>query len=102
VQALGWALLESVVYRDGRVQNASMTDCIIPTSFDVPELETHIVEVPWHLGPGGAKGLGEIPMDGPAAALANAIEDALGLPVDELPALPEKLAQWLARAEEKG
>jgi len=93
LQALGWALLESVAYGEGRVLNASMTDCIIPTSFDAPELETILVEVPYPHGPHGAKGVGEIPMDGPAAAVCNAIEDALGVPVDEVPALPEVVAR---------
>src|SRR5690606_21653543 len=55
VQALGWALWESVVYRDGRVLNDRMTNCIIPTSMEAPELETLIVEVPYPFGPHGAK-----------------------------------------------
>ena len=78
VQALGWAVLESVRYKDGKVTNASMTNCIVPTFGDVPDLETIIVECPYPYGPHGAKGVGEIPMDGPAAAVANALEDALG------------------------
>jgi CO/xanthine dehydrogenase Mo-binding subunit len=98
VQALGWALCEHVAYRDGRVANASMTDCIIPTSFDAPELETILVEEPYPLGPHGAKGVGEIPMDGPAAAVAGAIEDALGVAMDELPMLPERIAAAVAAA----
>ncbi len=96
VQALGWALLEHIVYKDGRVANASMTNCIVPTFVDIPELETIIVECPYPFGPSGAKGVGEIPMDGPAAAVASALEDALGVPFDRLPMLPEDIA--LARA----
>jgi CO/xanthine dehydrogenase Mo-binding subunit len=92
LQALGWALLENVVYQDGRVANANMTNCIVPTFADAPELETIIVEVPYPHGPHGAKGVGEIPMDGPAAAVANALADALGLDFDELPILPEVIA----------
>ena len=92
VQALGWALLEHVVYREGRVINANMTNCIVPTFADVPELETIIVEVPYPFGPHGAKGVGEIPMDGPAAAVANAVGDALGCRFDDLPILPERIA----------
>ncbi len=95
VQALGWAVLESVVYRDGKVANASMTNCIVPTFADVPDLETIIVECPYPYGPSGAKGVGEIPMDGPAAAVANALEDALGVPFDRLPILPEDIARAL-------
>jgi CO/xanthine dehydrogenase Mo-binding subunit len=92
LQALGWAVLEDVVYKDGRVANASMTNCIVPTFADAPELETILVEVPYPFGPSGAKGVGEIPMDGPAAAVASAVEDALGCPFDELPISPERVA----------
>ena len=98
LQALGWAVLENVVYRDGKVANANMTNCIVPTFADVPELETILVEVPYPFGPSGAKGVGEIPMDGPAAAVANAVEDALGCAFDHLPISPEVIAasrpQW--------
>ncbi|HUS68798.1 MAG TPA: xanthine dehydrogenase family protein molybdopterin-binding subunit [Kofleriaceae bacterium] len=89
LQALGWALWESVVYKNGRVANRRMTDCIVPTFADAPEMETILVEEPYPFGPHGAKGVGEIPMDGPAAAVASAIEAALGVPFDELPVLPE-------------
>ena len=89
LQALGWALWESVVYKNGRVANRRMTDCIVPTFADAPEMETILIEEPYPFGPHGAKGVGEIPMDGPAAAVANAIEDALGVPFDSLPILPE-------------
>jgi len=89
LQALGWAVLENVVYRDGKVANANMTNCIVPTFADAPELETILVEVPYPFGPSGAKGVGEIPMDGPAAAVANAVEDALGVPFDAIPISPE-------------
>ncbi|MGE0710935.1 MAG: xanthine dehydrogenase family protein molybdopterin-binding subunit [Planctomycetota bacterium] len=91
LQALGWALWESVHYDQGRVLNQRMTNCIIPTFSEAPELEALLVEVPYSFGPHGAKGVGEIPMDGPAAAVANAIEDALGVATDELPLLPEVL-----------
>ncbi len=89
LQALGWAVLENVVYKDGRVANASMTNCIVPTFADAPELETILIECPYPFGPSGAKGVGEIPMDGPAAAVANAVQNALGLPFDALPISPE-------------
>jgi CO/xanthine dehydrogenase Mo-binding subunit len=102
VQALGWAVLENVVYQDGRVANANMTNCIVPTFADSPELETIIVEVPYPFGPSGAKGVGEIPMDGPAAAVANAVEDALGCPFDELPISPEHVAAARPRWDAEG
>lgn len=102
LQALGWALWEHVVYKHGRVVNRRMTDCIIPTSIEAPEMETLLVEDPYPHGPHGAKGVGEIPMDGPGAAVAGAIEDALGLPFDELPILPEKIARAWLDAEAAG
>jgi CO/xanthine dehydrogenase Mo-binding subunit len=95
LQALGWALWEHVAYRDGAVANPNMTNYIVPTFADAPELETLLVEEPYPFGPHGAKGVGEIPMDGPAAAVAAALEDALGLPFDTLPILPERIADAL-------
>ena len=92
LQALGWAILENVVYKDGKVANASMTNCIVPTFADAPDLETILVECPYPFGPSGAKGVGEIPMDGPAAAVANAVENALGCAFDALPISPEVVA----------
>jgi CO/xanthine dehydrogenase Mo-binding subunit len=90
LQALGWAVLENVLYKDGKVINANMTNCIVPTFADAPELETMIIETPYPYGPSGAKGVGEIPMDGPAAAVANAVEEALGgVAFDALPLSPE-------------
>jgi len=99
LQALGWAVLENVVYKEGKVANANMTNCIVPTFADAPELETILVEVPYPFGPSGAKGVGEIPMDGPAAAVANAVEDALGCAFDALPISPEAVAQARPRWE---
>jgi CO/xanthine dehydrogenase Mo-binding subunit len=92
LQALGWAVLENVIYKDGKVANANMTNCIVPTFADAPELETIIVECPYPYGPNGAKGVGEIPMDGPAAAVANAVENALGCAFDAIPISPEAVA----------
>ncbi len=99
VQALGWAVLENIVYKDGRVANANMTNCIVPTFADIPELETVIVECPYPFGPSGAKGVGEIPMDGPAAAVANALGDALGVAFDRIPVMPEDIARALRRGD---
>jgi CO/xanthine dehydrogenase Mo-binding subunit len=99
LQALGWAVLENVVYKEGKVANANMTNCIVPTFADAPELETILVEVPYPFGPSGAKGVGEIPMDGPAAAVANAVEDALGCAFDALPISPESIARARPRWE---
>jgi CO/xanthine dehydrogenase Mo-binding subunit len=89
VQGLGWALLEHVERPGGTIPAPSLSTTIIPTAPDVPEIEVVVVEVPFPGGPSGAKGVGELPLDGPPAAAANAVEDALGVPTDELPLLPE-------------
>lgn len=89
LQALGWALWEHVDRPGGALPSPSLSTTIIPTTMDSPDIEAVIVEVPYAGGPWGAKGIGELPMDGPAAAAANAIEDALGVPADEVPLRPE-------------
>ena len=94
-QAIGWALYENVVWRDGRMANARMTDYLVPTAADTPPIRVVFVENGYPQGPSGAKGIGELPMDGPAPAIANAIENALGIAVDRLPILPETLEQAL-------
>jgi CO/xanthine dehydrogenase Mo-binding subunit len=90
-QAIGWALSENVVWREGRMANARLADYIIPTAADTPPIRVAFVEHGYPYGPGGAKGIGELPMDGPAPAIANAVENALGIAVDRLPILPETL-----------
>jgi CO/xanthine dehydrogenase Mo-binding subunit len=92
LQAVGWALHENLVLREGRVVNASLTGYVIPTTLDAPRFTTLLVEDPYSRGPGGgAKGLGEIPMDGGAPAVAAAVEHATGIVCDRLPLLPEEL-----------
>jgi CO/xanthine dehydrogenase Mo-binding subunit len=91
-QGLGYALLENVVYRQGAMANAQLTNYIIPTSLDMPPMDVILVEEPYSRGPGGAKGIGELPMDVPGPAVAAAIFHATGLFIPELPILPEKIA----------
>jgi CO/xanthine dehydrogenase Mo-binding subunit len=91
LQALGYALLEEIVWDRGRILNNRLTNYIIPTSLDAPEIETIIVEKEYPHGPFGAKGIGELPMDGAAPAIAAAIFNATGAFVDELPITPERL-----------
>ena len=96
LQALGWATCEEVVIDErGAMQNDRLTNYIIPTSLDAPEMETVLVEIPYEDGPFGAKGIGEIPMDGPAAAVAQAIENATGAVLDVLPMTPERVLEAL-------
>jgi CO/xanthine dehydrogenase Mo-binding subunit len=95
VQALGYALLEELVLKDGRPQNTRMQNYVIPTSLDAPHIETILIENPYPHGPHGAKGLGELPMDGPAPAVAAAILNATGVLVPELPITPDRLLRLL-------
>jgi CO/xanthine dehydrogenase Mo-binding subunit len=90
-QGLGYALLERVVMRNGAMANAQLTNYTIPTTLDTPEIDVVMLENPYPGGPFGAKGLGELPMDGPAPAVANALRH-FGLDVREVPATPELLS----------
>ena len=96
-QGIGWALYESVVWADGRMQNGQMTNYIIPTSADIPPLRVHFFENPYAGGPAGAKGIGELPMDGPAPAILNAVEHATGISFDYVPLTPEAVMEALER-----
>lgn len=89
-QGLGYALLEDVVMKDGRMANASLTNYIIPTPPDTPPIDTVILEKPYQHGPFGAKGVGEMPIDGPAPAVINALRHA-GFDLRSIPATPERL-----------
>ena len=89
-QGLGYALLEDVVMRDGRMANASLTNYIIPTTLDTPPLAVTMLENPYKHGPFGAKGVGEMPIDGPAPAVINALRHA-GFDLREIPATAEKV-----------
>jgi len=90
-QGIGFALYEKVEWRDGRMANSQMTNYIIPTAADMPSIRVFFEELGNRHGAFGAKGIGELPMDGPAPAIVNAIEDALGIPFDTVPLLPESI-----------
>ena len=89
-QGIGYAILENVVMRDGRMANNQLTNYIIPTTLDTPDIDVVLLENPYPRGPFGAKGVGEMPIDGPAPAVVNAIRHA-GVDVREIPATPEKI-----------
>jgi CO/xanthine dehydrogenase Mo-binding subunit len=91
-QGVGYALLERVAMRDGVMANAQLTNYLIPTTMDSPRLDTVLLEHPYAGGPFGAKGLGELPIDGPAPAVVNAIRH-LGLDVRAIPAVPEMIME---------
>lgn len=90
-QAIGYALYEKVVWDKGAMKNNQMTNYIMPTSEDLPPIRVFFEENPYAYGPSGAKGIGELPMDGPAPAILNAIEEAIGVSVNQIPLLPEDL-----------
>jgi CO/xanthine dehydrogenase Mo-binding subunit len=90
-QAIGFTLFENVVWKDGRMANNQMTNYIIPTPADIPPIRVFFEENPYAYGPGGAKGIGELPMDGAAPAILNAIENATGVSFNQIPLMPERL-----------
>ena len=93
VQSLGIALTEGLLFDDsGRLTNPSLLDYRKLTAADLPNLETIIVEVPSPAGPFGARGVGEPPVIPAPAAIANAIQDATGARLTELPMSPERIA----------
>jgi CO/xanthine dehydrogenase Mo-binding subunit len=98
-QGIGYAVFENVVWKNGRMANSQMTNYIMPTSVDVPRIRVYFEEIPYEYGPLGAKGIGELPIDGPAPAILNAIENATGLPVNEIPLMPEMLMLALERVK---
>jgi CO/xanthine dehydrogenase Mo-binding subunit len=81
--------------RNGAMANSQLTNYTIPTTLDMPELDVVMLENPYPGGPFGAKGLGELPMDGPAPAVVNALRH-LGFDVREIPATPELIASCTA------
>jgi CO/xanthine dehydrogenase Mo-binding subunit len=101
-QGIGYALYEKCVYQDGLMRNNQMTNYIMPTSADLPPIHVHFEETPSIHGPQGAKGIGELPMDGPAPAILNAIEHATGIAFTEIPLLPEDIFERLTRTPESG
>ncbi len=95
---LGYALTEELIVRNGKVLNPSFLDYRVFTSADMPSIETIIVETDDPTGPFGAKGVGEMGGTPTAAAIANAIYDAVGVRLTELPMTPERV---LAALDEK-
>jgi CO/xanthine dehydrogenase Mo-binding subunit len=96
-QSIGWALYERVAWREGRMVNSQMTNYIIPTAMDIPPIRVHFEETPYPHGPAGAKGIGELPMDGGAPAILAAIENATGVAFNHVPLMPEDLMRGLSR-----
>ena len=99
-QGIGYSLYEKIVWQNGRMQNGQMTNYIMPTSADLPPIRVFFEEMGNIHGAFGAKGIGELPMDGPAPAILNAVEDALKVPFDSIPLLPEDIFEALTKNRE--
>jgi CO/xanthine dehydrogenase Mo-binding subunit len=98
-QAIGYALYEKVLLQDGHMVNNQMTNYIMPTAEDVPPIHIFFEEIPFRHGGFGAKGVGELPHDGPAPAILNALRDATGVGFHAIPLLPEDLFARLVAHE---
>ena len=90
-QGIGYSLYEKVLLQNGHMANNQMTNYIMPTAEDVPPIHVIFEEIPFRYGGYGAKGIGELPHDGPAPAILNAIRDATGVAFNAIPLLPEDL-----------
>ena len=102
VQGIGWALNEEYVYNDdGALLNSSFLDYRMPTSLDLPMIDTVIVEVANPNHPYGVRGVGEVPIVPPMAAISNAIYDAIGVRMNHLPMSPDKVLEALWAKEGK-
>ena len=91
VQALGYAVMEKMSIKDGLYDASRMQTYVVPTALDVPEMDVQFIEYPYTHAAPGAKGVGEIPMDGLGPAVCNAVYAATGVRIHDLPITPEKL-----------
>jgi CO/xanthine dehydrogenase Mo-binding subunit len=98
-QGIGYALLEEIKVRDGRVVNGDFLDYRIPTALDLPPVKSVLVETISPTGPYGAKSIGELALVPSAAAIANAIADATGVRFTELPITPDKILAAIGSKE---
>ncbi len=100
VQGIGWGLNEEYYYDDkGTMRNSTYLDYRMPTSYDLPMIDTIIVEVPNPGHPYGVRGVGEVPIVPPPAALANAIYNAIGIRMQELPMSPPKVLHEILKQQ---
>lgn len=100
-QGIGWSLMEEELISNGRLLNYTYHDYLIPTSMDMPDLRTIIVEHPNCLGPYGAKGIGESPVVPAAPAIRNAVRDAIGISINEIPLTPMRIIAALQKKSTK-
>ena len=97
LQGMGYAIMEEIVYDGGVVLNQTLQDYLIPTSLDIPEIAPTLIEHRYRYGPFGSKGMGEAPLIPMAAAIVNAIYNATGVRIKELPATPERVLAAIQR-----
>ena len=97
---IGYAIMEEIELEQGKIKNLNFTDYIIPTSMDIPNIKTYFIEESEQTGPFGAKGLGEPVMIPTAPAIMNAIYDAIGVRIKELPATSERILKALQEKSE--
>ena len=99
IMQMGFTLFEEMVFSDGQVVNASLADYKIPGLLDLPrELTGSFVEFPHRDGPFGAKGVGETGIFSPSPAIANALYDATGVMLHEMPLTPERVLRAIRQA----
>ena len=97
MQGIGWALNEEYAYNDqGVMLNSSFLDYRMPTSLDVPMIETVMLEVPNPRHPFGLRGVGEAPLIPPLPAIANAVSNAIGVRINQLPITPSVVLEAIA------
>lgn len=94
-QGIGWALTEEVLWEEGAMRNSTFGNYVIPVASDLPPLRVFFEEQPTEFGPRGAKGIGELPMNGPAPAIVNAVCAALNTDIKQIPLTPERLLAHL-------
>jgi CO/xanthine dehydrogenase Mo-binding subunit len=99
-QGIGWALNEEYIFdRNGAMENAGFLDYRMPVASDLPMIDAVIVEVPNESHPYGVRGVGEVPIVPPLAAVANAVRNAIGLRFTELPMSPPRVLAALEAAK---
>ena len=100
-QGLGWTLMEDMAYKEGKMINSGFVDYIVPSCFDVPNIKSIIVEPIEPNGPYGAKGIGEPALNPTMSAITNAIYDATGVRVKNLPVNPQELLAAMKKQADK-
>jgi len=96
----GYALMEDLLVEEGKTLNDSLESYLIPTAMDIPPTEIKLLEIPEPFGPFGAVGIGEPSMMGTAPAIANAVSDAIGKRMTEIPLTPERILEAIEGEEE--